>query len=288
MKGNNINFYQGTTNIIKTDNNKEPLEQVKERIAEFFNMRNVHFLFGSGISCNAIPNMQGLFDAAKEKINNCAEEELKGQFATITSKTQNNLEEILGVLYSQKNYLDVVKEKNDNDLILCGKLIDEIETLIFEKLNVDLINPNDEVNKVLEIYKNFYTKIALRNKDLSRINIFTTNNDLFNEIALDSLNIHYINGFSGGINRFFNPALFNYTFAKRMDTSIEKFEPVENMVYLYKLHGSINWIEDTENKNKFFKTQEISNPQKDNNNVLIFPTPIKQNFYYKTGTYGNN
>ena len=277
MKGNNINFYQGTTNIIKTDNNKEPLEQVKERIAEFFNMRNVHFLFGSGISCNAIPNMQGLFDAAKEKINNCAEEELKGQFATITSKTQNNLEEILGVLYSQKNYLDVVKEKNDNDLILCGKLIDEIETLIFEKLNVDLINPNDEVNKVLEIYKNFYTKIALRNKDLSRINIFTTNNDLFNEIALDSLNIHYINGFSGGINRFFNPALFNYTFAKRMDTSIEKFEPVENMVYLYKLHGSINWIEDTENKNKFFKTQEISNPQKDNNNVLIFPTPIKQN-----------
>jgi hypothetical protein len=62
-----------------------------------------------------------------------------------------------------------------------------------------------------------------------------------------------------------------------MDTSIEKFEPVENMVYLYKLHGSINWIEDVENKNKFFKTKEIYEPSKENNNILIYPTPIKQN-----------
>lgn len=42
----------------------------------------------------------------------------------------------------------------------------------------------------------------MRNKDLSRIRVFTTNNDLFNETALDSLNIHYINGFSGGLRRF--------------------------------------------------------------------------------------
>ena len=70
MEDNNINFYQGTTNVIKLDNNKDPLEQIKERIAEFFNMRNVHFLFGSGISCNAIPNMHGLYDVVKEKNDN--------------------------------------------------------------------------------------------------------------------------------------------------------------------------------------------------------------------------
>jgi hypothetical protein len=265
---NDINFYQGTTSLIKEE--EKTLEQIKNRITEFFNMKNIHFLFGSGTSCNAIPNMQGLYDAVNKKINGSEDIALKGNFNSITNKTQNNLEEILGVLYSHKNYLDVLKEKKDKALVLCNKLIDEIETLIFEKLNIDLLNPNNETKKVLETYKNFYTKIALRNKDLSRINIFTTNNDLFNETALDSLNIHYINGLSGGINRFFNPALFNYTFAKRMDTSIEKFEPVENMVYLYKLHGSINWIEDTENKNKFFKTQEVSNPAKKTITFLFF------------------
>ena len=62
-----------------------------------------------------------------------------------------------------------------------------------------------------------------------------------------------MNGFGGGLNKFFNPALFNYTYSKRMDTSIEKYEPVENVVNLYKLHGSVNWIEDDSNQNTFFQ-----------------------------------
>jgi RIO-like serine/threonine protein kinase len=70
-------------------------------------------------------------------------------------------------------------------------IIDKIETVIFNKLNVNFSNPSDDVSMVLDTYKNFYRKIALRHKDLSRINIFTTSNDLFSEIVLDSLNIHY-------------------------------------------------------------------------------------------------
>lgn len=120
-------------------------------------------------------------------------------------------------------------------------------------------------------------KIALRNKDLSRIRVFTTNNDLFNETALDSLNIHYINGFGGGLRKYFNPALFNYTWSKRMDTSIDKYEPVENMVYLYKIHGSINWQETEHKMNNYFNIEELSpqqlSPEK---SVLIYPTPTKQ------------
>lgn len=56
-----------------------------------------------------------------------------------------------------------------------------------------------------------------------------------------------------------------------MDTSIEKFEPVENMVYLYKIHGSINWIEDNTNSNSFFNIKEINEPkrEKDIENILI-------------------
>jgi len=96
---------------------------------------------------------------------------------------------------------------------------------------------------------------------------------------MDSLNINYINGFSGGLTKFFNPGLFNYTFSKRMDTSIEKFEPVENMVYLYKLHGSVNWIEDKNDANTFFKIKEIPYSAGNSNahTALVYPAPTKQN-----------
>lgn len=115
---------------------------------------------------------------------------------------------------------------------------------------------------------------------MSRINIFTTNNDLYNETALDSLNIHYINGFNGGRKRYFNPAMFNHTFSKRMDTSIDKYEPVENIVYLYKLHGSINWKQDEQRKGNFYFDiyEDLSEiiERENEKQVLIYPTPMKQ------------
>ena len=61
-----------------------------------------------------------------------------------------------------------------------------------------------------------------------------------------------------------------------MDTSIDKFEPVENVVYLYKIHGSINWIEDEDNLNSYFKIREVVPPLERGKNILIYPTPTKQ------------
>jgi hypothetical protein len=110
------------------------------------------------------------------------------------------------------------------------------------------------------------------------VNVFTTNNDLLSETALGYLNINYNNGFSSGLSRTFNPARFSYTFSRKIDSGMEKYEPLENMVYLYKLHGSISWIESSENS--FFNIKEVdvtplSAPS--GNNVLIYPTPLKQN-----------
>lgn len=274
-----INFFQGQTNLLESiDDNKKQIEEIQKRIIEFFNIKNIYFLFGSGTSCNAIPTMNGLFKEVRIKVDSLGGN-IKDEFDLIIERIENkeNLEEILGILYSNRIYLDKFDSHKD-ELNICNKLIKTIEDAIFNKINVDL--KKDDVKEVLITYQKFYSKLALRNKDLSRLNIFTTNNDLFNETALDSLNIHYINGFGGGINKFFNPALFNYTFSKRMDTSIEKFEPVENMVYLYKIHGSINWIEDNSNSNTFFNIREVSFPEKlekSEKNILIYPTPTKQN-----------
>ena len=275
-----IHFLQGGKDYFSTVKSEdEQIDIIKNKILEFFNIKNVHFLFGSGSSCPAIPNMHGLYTTIKEAISKEGDikVEEKDLFNEISKIFEENLEQILGVLYSKREFLRGSNSnyKEESDFKECDKLIKFIERNIFDKLNV-LSTESEHVISVLDTYKKFYQKIAIRNKDLSRINIFTTNNDLFNETALDSLNIHYVNGFNGGLNKFFNPAMFNYTFSKRMDTTIDRYEPVENMVYLYKIHGSINWKEDSSN-NSYFDIKEEYFPTYDDKTVLIYPTPLKQN-----------
>lgn len=270
-----INFFQGSTNLIEEDNIEKNIEIIKSKIAELFNMKNVYFLFGSGTSNGAIPVMKDLFKKVKSNVSKLEQSQID-LFENIKLKNVDDFEELLGILYSQKIYLQNLKNPKKDELQNCAKLINAIEKTVFEEINIDI-----EAHKnVLDIYRKFYQKVSLRNKDLSRINVFTTNNDLFNETSLDNINVNYINGFIGGINRFFNPAFFNYSFSKRMDTSMDKYEPVENMVYLYKLHGSINWIEDDSNHNSFFDIKEVTSKSEikhiENNNVLIYPTPTKQ------------
>ena len=272
-----LHFLQGNDDYFEKVSAENKMQVVKDKIKEFFNMKNVNFLFGSGTSSPAIPVMKGLLKAIRE--SKMTESE-KALFEKIAKVKNDNIEEILGTLYSQKAFIEGIGNTDSNDMKLCLELINKIEGTIYDNLAPDL-NPdtiNESCKKVLGNYKLLYSKITNRNKDLSRINVFTTNNDLFNETALDSLNIHYINGFSGGLKKYFNPAFFNYTYSKRMDTSLEKFEPVNNMVYLYKIHGSVNWVEDSSNANSYFNIRELTDIEEDyNGKAMIYPTPLKQN-----------
>lgn len=273
---NSINFNQGVNSLLKEiDDDGKKIEFIKSRVSEFFNMKNIYFLFGSGTSSGAIPTMKGLFAKVKTNVLGLDQKQVD-LFNNIKLKGEDDFEELLGILYSQKIFLENLAKPKDKELEDCKKLISEIEKTIFNEINIDIESHITQ----FDIYKSFYQKVSLRNKDLSRISIFTTNNDLFNETALDSINVNYVNGFIGGLNKFFNPAFFNYSFSKRMDTSIDKYEPVENMVYLYKLHGSINWVENQSSKNSFFDIGEVVSKSemvyKEDSNILIYPTPTKQ------------
>lgn len=232
-KNDNIIATQGLSSLFAgqtdIDSTEKKVELIKTKLREFFNLKNVNFLFGAGTSSGAIDTMSELYKNLKFSGE---EKEEEKEFKSIVAKEGENLENILKVMYSARNYYNGIQEEDakDEDIItsfkeLYDKLITKVEKHIFDSINVDF--SAKECPKVLGYYSTFYQKLAMRNKDLSRIRVFTTNNDLFNEAALDSLNIHYINGFSGGLRKFFNPALFNYTWSKRMDTSIDKYEPIE-------------------------------------------------------------
>jgi hypothetical protein len=97
---------------------------------------------------------------------------------------------------------------------------------------------------------------------------------------MDLLGIHYVNGFTGGISKYFNPAIFNYALAEKMDLSQSKWSVIDNFFYLYKIHGSVNWIE-ADGENKLFKVKEIQEPTfkqlESESTIMIHPTPLKYN-----------
>ncbi|WP_237249589.1 SIR2 family protein [Sphingobacterium faecale] len=221
---------------------------------------------------------------------------------------KTNLEVFLSTLHSLSFYhsnilLDEDKDKAMNNVRSCFKEyplynfwaltdFEKIEFIILEARNFILqkcLNENNSKtdkgqksldDPLIELYKLFYRKLLARNSTLPRLNIFTTNYDLYSERAMDLLGIHYVNGFTGGISKFFNPAIFNYALAEKMDLSQSKWSVIDNFFYLYKIHGSVNWIEE-EGDTKLFKVKEIQDPTfellKDKENIMIHPTPLKYN-----------
>jgi len=270
-------FYKGKKNILE-NNKEEPKNLIQKEFSKVLDVQNLSFLIGAGCSSFldenneeiGIPTMQPM---AKEFYNNLSNDEknfIDTQIKIDISDEQleKNLEKFLEILYAYKFLLDNQGQGQDTKKI--SSLINKTKEFIFNKCNI-------KSEKVIEIYKKFYRKLLYRDNNLTKTNIFTTNYDLFNEIALEQLGVIYTNGFTGFIERYFNPSTFNYAYAEQLDLSNKKWNVIDNFIYLYKLHGSITWIED-ETTNTLFKIKEIQKPQfQEENNYMIYPTPMKQN-----------
>ncbi|MGS2723964.1 SIR2 family protein [Porticoccus sp. GXU_MW_L64] len=269
-----VSFFQGQDDLlVDASDEKSAVDIVKSKINDLVSIKNLHFLLGSGASADAIPSMDGMLAQVESKLGQDEHKDKQSRFEEIKKTSGSNLEEVLSVLYSHKSYLEGAGQ--DEDAITSG-LINLVEEEMYHQINIDL--DGDDAQKALGLYQTFYHKLSLRNKDLARVNVFTTNNDLLSEKSLDYLNINYNNGFGGGLSRYFNPARYSYTYSRKVDANLEKYEPLENMVYLFKLHGSINWIECE--GNSFFNIREVEiegSTDRPDKNVLIYPTPLKQN-----------
>jgi len=301
----NTFFYKGKDNIFEKSKSKitDDTDSVKKKMQEEFlkvlDNKNLSFLLGSGCSSHfvektkdktkyiqvGVPVMCPL-STEFYALNSFSKYKrwLKLYFKIdVESKDfKTNLETFLSTLHSVSFYYS--KSSKDEKNKKTEQRINDIIQNTRNFLLCKILNEENITNKIdeplLNIYKQFYRKLLSRNSTLPRLNIFTTNYDLYSERAMDLLGIHYANGFTGGISKFFNPTIFNYALAEKMDLSQSKWSVIDNFFYLYKIHGSVNWIE-TEGENKLFKVKEIQEPTfdnlKDNDTVMIYPTPLKYN-----------
>lgn len=292
-------FFKGNSNVLSEaeQSHEERITKIKQDLSKILETRNLSFLIGSGCSlhANGIPTMKEMADNLFEPSKSLSAE-LKARLferkhfeildrLKIKYKEEpfrSNLETFLGTLFSYKFYLEQLKIAKEESFTETLAELDEIirktkEYILYECLN-EKNKGNDE--DVINVYKQFYRKLSLRDSNLPKPNVFTTNYDLFSERALDNLGISYTNGFSGFVERFFNPSIFNYALAEQMDISSSKWSVIDSFVFLFKIHGSVNWIERAGN-NKLFSIQELQEVSfeslKDEANYMIYPSPLKQN-----------
>lgn len=112
--------------------------------------------------------------------------------------------------------------------------------------------------------------IKLRRPNQPRIKLFTTNYDLVIETACDIEGIKCNIGFEGVNTKIFNPTNFDLNISIKPEAQNIVYYP--NYIYLYKLHGSVNWSSIEIDGITEIVLDDCPNP---NSSTVIYPCATK-------------
>ena len=286
-----MEFFKGGKKIledIEVDSAKYDL--ITSEFTKLLDVKNLSFIFGAG--CSSYRNEDSVEEGISTMLPLATEfyKSLSAENKAFLTQIHiafdkapyiNNLERFFESVLNYRNYLYQIDEIEKSDLndnkIHIDLIVSELKKFILGACTKPFESPE---NTVLDLYKIFYRKLIFRDRNLPKPNIFTTNYDVYSEKAMDSLNIHYSNGFSGILDRYFNPSVFDYAFSESMDVTENKWQIIDHFVYLYKLHGSINWVWE-ESDGQLFNIKEIQDISYSRlsklENTMIYPSPAKQN-----------
>lgn len=114
----------------------------------------------------------------------------------------------------------------------------------------------------------FLSKLVARDPQAGRTRIFTVNYDTLFEQAMDRLGIIYWDGFSGTVDRRFNPAAYDLDIHYPGDVTEGKVRRFDKVLFLYKLHGSITWARVEPSANNLFGVVQRREPLPTRDQVL--------------------
>jgi len=223
------------------------------KLAEHMKLDDVLFLFGNGASIYA-----GSQDTRDFKL-----EDYRTKYEDLSSIIDAvgklwGIEDQLNALITVRSYYNLVKDEEKEQLV--NNLIDEIKGVLIDSF----VNSVDY--RKLSLHEIFLLKLRTFGC-LRRTDIYTSNYDLAFEYSLDKLSIEYRDGFSGFVNRIFDPRTLQG----------------KDKTGLVKIHGSVNWIVEDGKVKEFqpkFKDGKVIID--DTAPVLIYPTSHKLYQTYST------
>jgi hypothetical protein len=294
-----MKFLKGTRNEFEKLKDESSWEEkadiIQRQMAEVFGSKNLSFLLGSGCSSLrhddnelGIPTMKFLAEefhtlltanpaagAGKFFVSAAQKTELQHKLGIDLSAdgVKDNLEQMMAVLLNAHQFCNTTdKEELSSVATLVENIITGIKKFLLQKCTTGSFSNGDE--SVVALYRRFYQSLATRARGLAPPWVFTTNYDLFNERAMDRSGIPYSNGFSGTVERRFNPATYRLALAEQLDITSRRWAAVDGFVHFCKLHGSINWTEVNGGLYPIRESHTPLDPSKDR--VMIYPTPSKQ------------
>jgi hypothetical protein len=204
----------------------------------------------------------------------------------LTSSGELDLEEVLATLSAGIVYAKAIAA---DQLSLRGKSFDLTSLLEARRLvNLGLAKscelPNQEIvdevhqRDPLWAHREFFRRLLrARRGDLPRIRVFTTNYDLVVEKTLDDAGVAYFDGFVGTVDRVFRPEVFEQDIYLPPRPTERALTRLSEVLYIYKLHGSINWrsVESAAGLGSDVVVQS-GNAVQDAELAIIYPTPQKE------------
>ncbi len=175
--------------------------------------KKIAFLFGAGTSMakknEHSLSLQGINELTKvienELNKNPKIENAISEIELEVGEKRYNLEELLSNL-EQKQQVIGRGTLNGLDKIEIGELIENIKNLIREKVSIHIQIDNDRNHLDNIIHCDFAQYINNADR-MYGIEVFTLNYDYLFELALESKNIPYYDGFTGSYNPFFDSGI---------------------------------------------------------------------------------
>lgn len=275
----------GKKDILKDLSEEDQIVGAKKSFEEILQVPNLVFLIGAGCSAElGIPLMSGFAKIIHGIKDENYKKLVKLYLGEEREMKPKEIEPFIGYLYriisiGQQNIITDKKGGKETkfryDNITIGtenfscssieKIINDIKEIFYEKCST--INDSK-----LSSHKLFIKKILSRdpNQSLERIKLFITNYDIALEKACDQLGVSYFNGFTGILDRKFNPSAFGLDMHYRNNQN-SKVRRHDKVIDIVKLHGSVNWFKDNDIDFNIKETSE----KLEKGDVMIYPTPLK-------------
>lgn len=263
-------------------------EQIRQFVSSFLDRAvSLSLLIGSGASTPAIPLMGATFKSVKEKI--------KQRDASMSETLDQYIESICA-----RYNLGAAEEFADIELLMSwlhsrieGSTDEnEVDNSIFQMLKTGFVSSVSECDyeseETLSVLGNYQrviqgfgeTRETLSGRERAAIdivNLFTTNYDLFNELALEQSRYSYTDGFTNGLVNRFSVSEFHRRPIDLDDRFRDRLLPIGPFFRLYKLHGSVNWSLENASQDEVTRIdyRNVKDHSAEDHNVMIAPMSSK-------------
>lgn len=221
------------------------LSDTRDTVTQWLTGADTCFLLGAGCSkCAHKP----LIGELTTKVMQEADNDLREYFENLnpTNSRSATIEDLLTYLIRYRDILKTTSMTSEQ-----SRLVENIDLWIADIKKEIVKNIADDYWSSSDYHKRFLDR--LKNLGKAR-DIFSLNYDTILEASLDDLRLPYVDGFRGTNQAWFDEDIFN--------------EENAALYRLFKLHGSVNWIRDTDNH-----IRRISNQAGEP--AVIYPTEQK-------------